>query len=321
MLLFSLIDVHHTPILRDLEGGHASDILHRSIATQVMTSVVKKSFARAPVIVAGIRSSSRRPSLTAWIRVHLAYAWRHRRLLRLATPTRFTELVQWRKLYDRETSFSPFIDKLAVKSFVARRLGNEWVTPTLWSGAELPDSPPCRPPFVVKSSHGCNQKRIVRTGLEDWAEIQRASRRWMSRDYGRWLDEHAYRNIPRNLMIEPFIGTDGALPVDYKLFVFHGVVAFIQVHLDREYNHRWLVFDTQWKRVSSPNNDPDPPKPAMLTRMIEGAELLGAEFDFVRVDLYDCSGSPRFGEMTFYPGSGLDPVDPPALDFTMGALW
>jgi hypothetical protein len=59
----------------------------------------------------------------------------------------------------------------------------------------------------------------------------------------------------------------------------------------------------------------------MLGRMIEGAELLGAEFDFVRVDLYDCNGHPRFGEMTFYPGSGLDPVDPPALDLTMGALW
>ena len=163
-----------------------------------MTDVVKKSSAWAPAMVARKRSNWRRRSFTAWFSVHLAYAWRHHRLLRLATPTRFTEFVQWRKLYDRETPFSPFIDKLAVKSFVARRLGNEWVTPTLWSGAELPDRPPCRPPFGVKSSHGCNQKGIVRTGSEDWAEIRRASRRWMRRDYGRWIDEHAYLSHHRH---------------------------------------------------------------------------------------------------------------------------
>jgi len=41
----------------------------------------------------------------------------------------------------------------------------------------------------------------------------------------------------------------------------------------------------------------------------------------VRVDFYEIDGHPRFGEMTFYPGSGLDPFDPPALDAMLGDRW
>lgn len=52
--------------------------------------------------------------------------------------------------------------------------------------------------------------------------------------------------------------------------------------------------------------------------MIAAAETLGRAFDFVRVDLYDLGVIPRFGEMTFYPGSGLDPFDPPRLGFGTG---
>jgi hypothetical protein len=48
---------------------------------------------------------------------------------------------------------------------------------------------------------------------------------------------------------------------------------------------------------------------------------LGADFDFVRIDFYDVGGIPRFGEMTFYPGSGLDPFDPPELDHELGRYW
>jgi TupA-like ATPgrasp len=55
--------------------------------------------------------------------------------------------------------------------------------------------------------------------------------------------------------------------------------------------------------------------------MIEGAEALAHDIDFVRVDLYDLGGKPRFGEMSFYPGSGLDPFDPISLDAMLGRCW
>jgi hypothetical protein len=259
--------------------------------------------------------------LAAMLRLHLTYLWRHRRPLSLAQPTRFTELVQRRKLRDHDRRLPHLIDKVAVKRFVAEALGAEWVTPTLWSGTELPAAPDWPYPFVVKSRHGCNQRRFVRNGGADWAEIRRAAAGWMRSAYGHWLDEWGYRDVPRGVLIEPFVGDGTVLPIDYKLYVFHGRVAAVQVHVNREHRHRWMLFDPAWHRMSSPDGAPDPSPPATLARMITGAETLARGFDFVRVDFYDIGDTPRFGEMTFYPGSGLDPFDPPELDDALGRLW
>jgi hypothetical protein len=65
---------------------------------------------------------------------------------------------------------------------------------------------------------------------------------------------------------------------------------------------------------------PVTPPPACLAEMIEVAEALGAAFDFIRVDLYDVDGEVWFGELTPYPGGGLDPFDP-ALNRLLGASW
>lgn len=260
-------------------------------------------------------------TLAAWVRVHLTYWWRHRRWLSIDRPRRFTEFVQRRKLLDRDPRIPPLIDKLAVKRFVAERLGAEWVTPTLWSGEILPEVPPCAMPFVVKSRHGCNQVRIIREATQDWNAVRRATVTWMRHPYGAWLDEWGYRDVPRGLLIEPFIGEGPALPVDYKLYVFHGRVEAIQVHVDRETRHRWMLFDRDWRGLSAHSDRVNIPPPTSLTLMIAAAETLGRAFDFVRLDLYDLGVIPRFGEMTFYPGSGLDPFDPPQIDEALGMHW
>jgi hypothetical protein len=265
--------------------------------------------------------AGRAAPLAAVLRLHLTYLWRHRRPLSLANPTRFTELVQRRKLRDHDQRMPHLIDKVAVKRFVAEALGPEWVTPTLWSGDKLPARPDWPCPFVVKSRHGCNQRRFVRDGGEDWSAIRCAAAGWMRSAYGHWLDEWGYRGVPRGVMVEAFVGDGTTLPVDYKFYVFHGRVAVVQVHLDREHEHRWMLFDPLWRRLSARNGDADPTAPATLDRMIAGAETLARGFDFVRVNFYDTPNTPRFGEMTFYPGSGLDPFDPPELDQVLGRLW
>jgi hypothetical protein len=82
-----------------------------------------------------------------------------------------------------------------------------------------------------------------------------------------------------------------------------------------------MLFDRSWRRVSVASADPDPVAPASLARMIVAAEVLAKGIDFLRVDLYEVGGRPLFGEMTFYPGSGLDRFDPVALDHELGAHW
>lgn len=275
----------------------------------------------AHVLPATTGRASGHATIAMLARLYLTYWWRHGRILSLDRPRAFTELVQRRKLIDRDPRLPQLIDKFAVKQVIADTLGHDWVTPTLWTGEALPDAPLWPAPFVVKSRHGCKQLRVVCGDADDWATIRRDSAAWMRRPYGRWLDEWGYRDVPRGLLVEPFIGTAPSLPTDYKLYVFHGRVEAVQVHLDRADDHRWMLFDRRWQPMSTRARRDDPVPPATLAQMIEAAEILGRTFDFVRVDFYDIGAVPRFGEMTFYPGSGLDPFDPLELDQVLGRHW
>ncbi len=269
---------------------------------------------------AGARSIFTSSTMSA-ARIGLCYLWRHGRLPNLAAPELFTELVQDSKLHNRDGRMPLCSDKVLAKDWVADRIGGHWIIPTLWQGEMLPEESAWPTPFVVKARHGCNNNAFVLTGQESWEDIKRRSRRWMAHTYGKWLDEWLYRDVPKGLLVESFMGVGSTLPIDYKFYVFGGRVEFVQVHLSRRTDHRWIVFDRMWRRVSAPTKDADPAPPQRLCDMIEAAETLGSAFDFVRVDLYEVRGKPLFGEMTFYPGSGLDPFKPSSLDRAMGDLW
>ena len=257
----------------------------------------------------------------AKLRIAITYAWRHRRAVDFAAPARFTDWIQWRKLNQRDSRMPPLIDKLLVKDHVVRVLGDDWVTPTLFEGTYLPQAPLGQRRYAIKSRHGCRQHLFVRDVAPDWAAVRRETSRWMRSHYGFWLDEWAYGHVPRGILIEPFIGPDGICPTDYKIHVFGGKAVCVQVHQDREANrHICAYYDLDWNRFWSTPGWRDCSAPKSLPGMIAAAEELGREFDFVRADFYDISGQPRFGELTFYPASGLRPLGD-ALDFWLGDLW
>jgi hypothetical protein len=259
------------------------------------------------------------------LKLSLMHLWRNGHLPDLTEPTTFNELVQTRKLTDRDPRLPLLADKIKVKEHVAQRLGTEWVIPTLWHGTELPLAPEWPLPFVLKSSHGCCQCAFVRTGEENWPAIRRRARRWLKRSYGEVLDEWLYRELKPGLLVEPFIGRTCALPFDYKFFVFGGRAEFIQVDTDREHDHKRVIFDRRWRPIPCelqfPRERREIRPPATLQRMIEAAETLGRGFDFVRVDFYEVDEQPMFGELSFYPGSGLDRFSPAHFDTLFGEHW
>ena len=257
----------------------------------------------------------------------LIYLWRFRRMPNLAEPRRFSELVQRRKLYDRDPRWPMLADKIAAKEHVADVLGREWIIPTLWHGTHLPLMPPWPRPFVLKSSHASQQCLFVRNEAEAamWPDMRRTAQRWLRSSYGTYLGEWLYSEIPPRVLVEPFVGRGNVAPFDYKFFVFDGRVEMVQVDLDRETAHRRVMFDRDWRRLpfalEFPTDQRPIPRPATLDRMIAGAETLGRPFDFVRVDFYEVGDRPLFGEMTLYPGSGLDRFRPAHFDEYVGAYW
>lgn len=256
------------------------------------------------------------PPWARW-RVALAYRWRHGRWPDLDAPARFTEWVQWRKLNDRRQQLALLTDKAHAKSIAEARLAPEQSIPTLWLGEQLPDVAPWPMPFIVKANHGCGQFVVVRNG-DDYEAAKAAAPRWLARAYGGWLDEWHYGAARRLVLVEPYIG--GAdLPLDYKVYVFGGRAALVQVHSERGARHRWSQYDLDWQPLS---NDPIAvDAPDCLPAMIAAAEAMGEGETFVRVDFYCEGGALKFGEFCLYPGSGLDPFTPDQLDVDLGALW
>ena len=256
------------------------------------------------------------PHWARW-RVAVAYRWRHGRWPDLDAPTRFTELVQWRKLNDRRHALALMTDKAHAKAIAEARLGAERSIPTLWLGETLPAIAPWAMPFIVKANHGCGQFVVVRTAA-DYSRAKGAAAGWIKRAYGGWLDEWHYGAARRLVLVEPYIG-GAELPLDYKVYVFGGRAEVVQVHEGRGARHRWSQFDLDWQPLSI-----DPiavAAPDCLSEMISAAEAMGEGEAFVRVDFYCEGGALKFGEYCLYPGSGLDPFTPDQLDVDLGALW
>ena len=54
--------------------------------------------------------------------------------------------------------------------------------------------------------------------------------------------------------------------------------------------------------------------------MVRCAEILSEGIPFVRVDFYQCNGNLLFGEMTFFPTSGLVAFSPEDAEKKLGDL-
>jgi hypothetical protein len=246
----------------------------------------------------------------------------------LVHPTTFSEKIQRLKIFNRDPRLPQRENKILVKEFVRGKLGSEWVTPALWQGEYLPplEQRTWPIPFVIKANNGCGWNVFVRQESDlDWPRIEKLAAEWRRTQFGADLGEWLYGEIKPALLVEPFIGNHSELPTDYKLWVFHGKVRFIQVDTDREHAHKRTMFDQDWCPLPFTlvySRDPRPiPKPVSLQRMINAAEILAEDFPFVRVDFYEVQNQPKFGELSFYPESGFGHFDPPEWDVKIGQFW
>jgi hypothetical protein len=251
--------------------------------------------------------------------------------LNLKDPRSYSEKVIWKKIHDRNPLLPIVSDKYRVRAYLRERLGeaeaDDILIPLLHVSKRPEDIPfdKLPPSYVVKINHGSGWNIIVRDRDKSPKEIVEQCREWLDAPYGNTKYEWGYQSIPRLVIVESFLSDpDGRAPKDYKFFIFHGRCAFIKVDVDRFEEHTQTLYDRDWNelpvRLKFPQG-PSIPKPAAYDRMLALAERLSAEFDFVRVDLYTLGDRIYFGELTHYPGSGLEPFTPSAYDFTLGTHW
>jgi hypothetical protein len=274
------------------------------------------------------------PRLADWLgairRVRRAYRAKHGRAPRLMRPRRFTEKMQWRKLFDLDPRFSVLSDKLAVRDYITARVGPGFLIPLLWSGDD-PDAVPLEtlaPPFVVKPTHGSGHTlKVQRRENLDVSAARATFRKWLGYCHGTRFDEPGYVNVPHGLMVERMLlGPDGAGPIERRLYVFAGKVRATQTTISSERRQRNAGFhDRDWQhlnwRLRTPLLPGAFPRPRRYDDMVALAERLAADFDHVRVDFYDLGERIWIGELTLYSFSGMTPFNPVEADEALGSYW
>ncbi len=246
-------------------------------------------------------------------------------------PRRFSEKVWSRMLFDRAPQWTLLSDKLRVRDYVASKVGIEYLVPLLWQGnnpAEIPfEKLPLK--FVIKATHGCAYNIIVADKAQiNPRKIRVQMAQWLSQNYCKDTYvglEWGYKNIKPCIIIESFIEENGKPPVDYKFWCFSGRVEYLSLHFDRFEKHATRSFDRDFE-PSEFGFELAPyigkcPRPSNYQEMLQVAESLAGEFDFMRVDLYNVGSKIYFGELTVYPGGGFARFLPPRMDFVLGGKW
>lgn len=251
----------------------------------------------------------------------------------LIRPATFNEGILQRNLRP-DPRYAELTDKLAVRPYVAAKLGRQHLIPLLAAPdvftQEVFDALPNA--FVMKANHGSNFVEIVRDKAQTSFEtLQHLATQWLASDFYKVARENHYRQIKPRLFFEHLLLDErGEVPADFKVHCFGGrtghPILYILVISDRfGSNTHGDVYDADWnhldiaigeyKRSARPG-----PRPENLDSVLAAAATLCEDFDYVRVDLYTLKNEVYFGELTFTPGAGVLPFTPDHIDYEWGKL-
>jgi len=261
--------------------------------------------------------------------IKLKYRSRLKKKLNLKNPQTFNEKLQWLKLYDRNPEYIKLVDKYEVKKYIEEKLGKEYIIPTLgvWDKFEDIDFDKLPNQFVLKCTHDsgglviCDDKSKL-----DLDEAKKKINQSLKTNYF-WLGrEWPYKSVKPRIIAEKFMVDESGYELkDYKFFCFNGEPKIIQVDFDRYTEHKKNLYTTDWKLCEFSFNYPAHPeieikKPEKLEKMIELAKVLAEGKPYVRIDFYSISGEIFFGEITFFPASGMGRFEPDKYDYELGQM-
>lgn len=248
--------------------------------------------------------------------------------LNLTNPKTYNEKLQWLKLYDQREEYTTLVDKYSVKQYVAAKIGEQYLIPTLgvWNTFDQIDFDRLPQAFVLKCTHdsgsvvicrdkGKLNKQAARVKLE---KALKANYFYRSREY-------PYKHVPPRIIAEPYLeNLDAGQLYDYKVFCFHGKPEFLFIASDRASgNVKFDYYDAQFHRLpmrqaAHPNSTIDHAKPDCFDELMDIAQTLSEGIPQVRVDVYIVDNHIIFGEMTFFHHGGFVPFIPEEYDYLWG---
>lgn len=244
----------------------------------------------------------------------MRYVTIRKRIPNFRHPKNLTEIIISRILSNETVKFSEYADKIKVREFVKSK-GLEsillkhyfyWDSPEEIIMEDLPDK------FVLKTNKGEGGHDIIICRDKKYFDIDSA-RNKLSKALSRvYKYDFQYNYITPKILCEELIDCeDGKQPTDYKFLCIHGkpLSIFVATERGEDGKARFCSKTIDWRPLEDirpklrPSHDVE--KPSHLSEMVEIARILSADFDLVRVDLYEFKDHVFFGELTFSPGGGL----------------
>jgi len=247
--------------------------------------------------------------------------------LNLEEPKTFNEKLQWLKLYDRQERYAKLVDKYEVKQYVEEKIGKGYTIPTLGIYDEFKkidfESLPHR--FVMKCTHDSGGVIVCKNKDEfDKRKAQIFIEKSLSRNFYYYGREWPYKNVKPRIIIEEYMENGDSELIDYKFMCFNGEPKMVFTCTERfGEGLKVTFFDLNWNKLPFkrhyPPSDKVIEKPKCFDKMLEISKILSKDIPFVRVDFYEIKGHPYIGELTFYPGCGLEEFTPKEWDNTLGS--
>lgn len=257
--------------------------------------------------------------------------WKH--------PKTFSEKLQWLKVYGFKAEYTRLVDKLAVKDYVASKIGKEYIIPTLgvWDKVEDIDWDALPNQFVLKTTHGGGGCGVVICSDKANFDREKAIRKLeksMRTNAGQTYREKPYLKVPRKIIAEKFISEQNELdkPIkkdltDYKFYCFEGEPMYCQVIRDRSTKETIDFYDMDWNHMPfaglnpvAKNGTSPVAKPIHLADMITICRSLSKDMKFSRIDLYVVNDKEYFGEITLYPAARFGMFTPNEWNERLGDL-
>lgn len=221
------------------------------------------------------------------------------------------------------------VDKYEVKKYVADIIGEQYIIPTLgvWDRVEDIDFDSLPNQFVLKCTHDSGGLVICRDKNKlDISSAKNKLKKSLKSNYYLHGREWPYKDVKPRIIAEQYMVDESGYELkDYKFFCFHGEPKYCQVISGRDTEMCVDFYDGNWRHqpfhepAEYPFSQSEIRKPLMYDKMIELAKVLSQDIPFVRIDFYDINGAIYFGEITFFPTSGLGEFSPNEWNYKFGS--
>ena len=265
--------------------------------------------------------------------VKLQYHIKTGNTLSLTNPKRYTEKLQWYKLFYRDSLMEKCVDKYLVRDYLTEK-GYASILNSIigiYDNASEIDFNLLPNKFVIKDTLGSGGSSVIictRKDDFDWNKVTRELNRWTNTKWGKHPGrEWVYDNKKHRIIIESYIESEkenGGL-IDYKFFCFNGKVSYIYGISDRNPGKGAClgIYDSSFVLLPYQRVDEKPlnrviTRPNNFNEMINIAENLSIPFPHARIDLYNQNEKILFSEITFFDGSGYMTFHPDEFDKVLG---